>query len=277
MIVYAYHTREIRHFTVRDCTLSTAIELERKRYTLLEEVAIASTTIQKPAETEVEQETMAAGNTECNPTPISRAGTAVCYTPGIFRCIFHATRGPRSHSRNQHWKCSPYTSTSSTDSTHASPGSSKLLNDMLQRDVIRPSTSPWASRIVLVCNRDGSTCFCVDYRKVNNVTRKDAYPLPQVDDTLAGAKWFSTPNLTIGYWQVEVEPRDHEKTVFCTPDGLLKFSVMPFCLCNAPATFQHLMDLVLAGLQWWSCLVYLDDIIIISQTSRNILQTCRQY
>ena len=101
------------------------------------------------------------------------------------------------------------------------------------------------------------------------MTRKDAYPLPRVDDTLdtlSGAKWFSTLDLTSGYWQVEVEPNDREKTAFCTPDGLFEFKVMPFGLCNAPATFQRLMDLVLAGLQWSSCLVYLDDIIIVGRT-----------
>ena len=152
---------------------------------------------------------------------------------------------------------------------------STLLKEMLQKEVIQRSASPWASPIVLVRKKDGSTRFCVDYRKVNNVTRKDAYPLPRVDDTLdtlAGAKWFSTLDLTSGYWQVEVEPKDREKTAFCTPDGLFEFKVMPFGLCNAPATFQQLMDLVLAGLQWSSCLVYLDDIIIVGRTFEEHLQ-----
>lgn len=141
----------------------------------------------------------------------------------------------------------------------------KLLKEMLTEKVIRPSSSPWASPIVLVKKKDGSIRFCVDYRKVNGVTRKDAYPLPRVDDTLdtlAGAKWFSTLDLVSGYWQVEVKPEDREKTAFCTPEGLFEFNVMPFGLCNAPATFQRLMDLVLAGVQWTSCLVYIDDVII---------------
>ena len=140
----------------------------------------------------------------------------------------------------------------------------KLLKEMLERDVIQPTNSPWASPIVLVQKKDGSTRFCVDYRKVNSVTRKDAYPLPRVDDTLdtlAGSKWFSTLDLLSGYWQVEVHPEDRQKTAFCTPDGLFEFKVMPFGLCNAPATFQRLMDTVLAGLQWTNCLVYLDDVI----------------
>ena len=145
----------------------------------------------------------------------------------------------------------------------------KLLKEMLTKDVIQPSSSPWASPVVLVGKKDGSTRFCVDYRKVNAITRKDAYPLPRVDDTLdtlAGAKWFSTLDLISGYWQVEMSPEDQEKTAFCTHDGLFEFKVMPFGLCNAPATFQRLMDMILAGLQWSSCLVYLDDVIIIGKT-----------
>ena len=134
----------------------------------------------------------------------------------------------------------------------------ELLDQMLDKGVIEPSASPWASPIVLVQKKDGSTRFCVDYRKVNDVTRKDAYPLPRIDatlDTLHGSQWFSTVDLVSGYWQVEVDQADREKTAFCTTEGLFQFWVMPFGLCNAPATFQRLMDLVLAGLQWRECLV----------------------
>ena len=127
-----------------------------------------------------------------------------------------------------------------------------LIQDMLKDGVIEKSTSPWASPIVLVRKKDGSTRFCVDYRRVNGVSRKDAYPLPRIDstlDALAGSKWFSTLDLLSGYWQVEVSKEDHPKTAFCTTEGLYQFQVMPFGLCNAPATFQRLMDLVLSGLQ----------------------------
>ena len=81
---------------------------------------------------------------------------------------------------------------------------------------------------------------------------------------LAGSKWFSTLDLVSGHWQVEVAEKDRQ-TAFCTTEGLFEFDVMPFGLCNAPATFQRLMDLVLAGLQWSHCLVYLDDIIILAR------------
>ena len=151
----------------------------------------------------------------------------------------------------------------------------ELLQDMLGRDVIQPSKSPWASPIVLVQKKDGSIRFCVDYRKVNSITRKDAYPLPRIDDTLdtlAGSQWFSTLDLVSGYWQVTVDEVDRKKTAFCTPEGLFQFKVMPFGLCNAPATFQRLMDMVLAGLQWSRCLVYLDDIIVPGKTFAEHLQ-----
>ena len=151
----------------------------------------------------------------------------------------------------------------------------QLLQDMLSNVIIQPSSSPWASPDVLVKKKDGTLRFCIDYCKVNAVTRKDAYPLPRVDDALdalASCKWFTTLDLLSGYWQVEVDPRDREKTAFTTYDGLFEFVKMPFGLCNAPATFQRLMDLVLAGLQWHNCLVYLDDILIIGKTFKEQLE-----
>jgi len=151
----------------------------------------------------------------------------------------------------------------------------KMLDDMLQQGIIEPASGPWSSPVVLVPKKDGTPRFCVDYRRVNSLTRKDAHPLPRIDDTLdalSGAKWFSTLDLASGYWQVEVEPSDREKTAFVTPFGLHQFRVMPFGLCNAPSTFQRLMELALTGLHWSICLVYLDDIIIYSRTVGEHLQ-----
>ena len=139
------------------------------------------------------------------------------------------------------------------------------VQKMLARGVIRPSCSPWASPVVLVTKKDGTTRFCVDYRRLNDVTRKDAYPLPRIDDTLdalKGSMYFSTLDLYSGYWQVKMDSKDQEKTAFTTRQGLFEFCTMPFGLCNAPATFERLMELTLSGLTWKCCLVYLDDIIV---------------
>lgn len=132
--------------------------------------------------------------------------------------------------------------------------------------------------MVLVHKKDRSLRFCVDYWKVNAITRKDAYPLPHIDDTLntlSGAKWFSTLDLLSGYWQVEMDENDKEKTAFSTPEDLFQFKVMPFGLCNPPATFQCLIDLTLAGLQWSSCPVYMDDIIVLGRTFEEHMENLR--
>ena len=144
----------------------------------------------------------------------------------------------------------------------------------MEKKVISPSKSPWASPIVLVQKRDGLTRFCVDYRKINEVTRKDAYPIPRIDEILDTL--FSTLDLRSGYWQVEMDPTDREKTAFCTPEGLFEFNMMPFGLCNAPATFQRLMNSVLAGLHWKSCLVYIDDIVVVGKSIDEHLLNLQQ-
>ena len=155
----------------------------------------------------------------------------------------------------------------------------KHLDTMLERKVIQPSNSPWSSPIVLARKKDGTTRFCIDYRKLNDVTIKDAYPLPLIQeslDHLSGAKWFSTLDLCSGYWQVAVEPSDRPKTAFATRRGLYEFSVIPFGLCNAPATFQRLMESVLRGLQFETCLVYQDDIIVVGKTFEEMIKNLSQ-
>ena len=145
----------------------------------------------------------------------------------------------------------------------------KELYKMMEEGIIEPGTGPWASPLVLVRKKDGSLRCCVSYKKVNDVTRKDAYPLPRIDDTidmLSGSMFFSTLDLASGYYQVKMDPKDKEKTAVATHIGLYNFLRMPFGLCNAPSTFERLMERVLQGLQWHQCLLYLDDVIIYSTT-----------
>ena len=151
----------------------------------------------------------------------------------------------------------------------------RQIDEMLNKDVIQPSKSPWASGIVMVQKIDESKRFCVDYRKLNDVTLKDAYPLPRTDaslDQLSGAQWFSCLDLNSGYWQVEVDEQDRQKTAFASRQGLFEFEVMSFGLCNAPAMFERLMETVLAGLHWKICLIYLDDVIVTGKTFEDMIK-----
>ena len=143
----------------------------------------------------------------------------------------------------------------------------QYLKDQLESGVVIPSSSAWSSPVCLVRKKDGSVRWCVDYRKLNDVTVKDAYPLPRIDsclDCLASAKLFSTLDLQSGYWQLQLEEKDRSKTAFITKYGLYEYTALPFGLCGAPSTFQRCMEMVLRGLQWKTLLIYLDDIIIIS-------------
>ena len=142
----------------------------------------------------------------------------------------------------------------------------KELDAMLEAGVIRPS-SPWASPIVLVEKKDGSIRFCVDFRKVNKVSKFDAYPMPRTEifESVGPAKVISTLDLAKGYWQIPMAPESREKTAFTTPFGLYEFEVMPFGLHNAPATFQRTMNHVLQDCQEFSC-AYIDDVIIFSES-----------
>ncbi len=149
------------------------------------------------------------------------------------------------------------------------------IESMREKGVIEPGQSPWASPVVLVRKKDGSLRFCVDYRRLNSVTRFDAYPLPRIDETLdalGGARWFTTLDLLSGYWQVGLTPEAKLKSAFCTRSGLYLFNVMPFGLCNAPSTFERLMETVLQGLQWRTCLVYLDDVVVFGSDEEQLLQ-----
>ena len=126
--------------------------------------------------------------------------------------------------------------------------------------------------MVLVLKPDGSSRFCCDLRNLNKITKKDSYPRLEA---LGGAKFFSSVDLLSGYWQVEMDPVSREKTAFVTHAGLCEFTTMPVGLCNALGTFQCLMECVLRGLTWQIALIYLDDVLIYSQTFEEHLQHLR--
>jgi len=142
------------------------------------------------------------------------------------------------------------------------------VQDMIKVGVIEPSCSPWTSKVVVVKKKDDSLRFCVDYRGLNTVPRRDAYPLPRIDeclDVLSGARYFSAFDLRSSYHQVPMHPDDADKTTFVVRTGTYRFRKMPFGLCNAGSTFQRVMDLALNGLNFNMCLMYIDDIIVFFQ------------
>ena len=147
------------------------------------------------------------------------------------------------------------------------------IQEMLDLGAIRPSNSPWASAIVLVRKKDGRLRFCIDLRRLNNRTVKDAYSLPRIEtilDSLGGSQIFSTLDLKAGYWQVEMAEECKAYTAFtCGPLGFYECDTMPFGATNAPATFQRLMHDCLGDLNMNWCIVYLDDIIIFSDTKEE--------
>ena len=119
----------------------------------------------------------------------------------------------------------------------------QLVEDILSIRIIQESNNAWSSPTVLVKKKDGTTRFCIDYRRLNQVTKVDAYPLPHIEDslnTLDSARFFCSLNLASGYWQVEMDTTDREKTAFVTQGGLHEFRVMPFGLVNDPRYIREI-------------------------------------
>ena len=145
----------------------------------------------------------------------------------------------------------------------------KQVKELLELGMIKPSTSPWAAGIVMAPKPDGSWRFCVDYRMLNQVTVRDSYPLPRVDEYLhamEGNTWFSVMDLNSGFWQIPLHPEDSKKTAFLSHAGLYEWVRMPMGLMNSPAVFQRVMDLAFAGMKWRNLLVYVDDVLVMSPT-----------
>ena len=149
------------------------------------------------------------------------------------------------------------------------------IRELLQRDMIRESTSAYASPMVIVRKKNNEIRLCVDYRRLNKKTVRDAFPLPRVEesfDCLNGSKYFSTIDLSAGYNQVAVEESDKHKTAFTSPFGLYEYNRLPFGLCNGPATFQRLMQHCFRDEVFQLLLVFLDDIIVYSSTIDQQIQ-----
>ena len=146
----------------------------------------------------------------------------------------------------------------------------RQLDEMLEKDIIEPTTSEWASPILLVKKSDGSLRFCIDYRRLNAVTKHDAFPLPNINDCLASlgndSKFFSTVDCYHGYWQVEMDQKSQEKAAFTTHRGLFKPKVLPFGPRGGVAHFSRVMSALLGSLQWKMLLIYLDDLLIFSNS-----------
>ena len=151
----------------------------------------------------------------------------------------------------------------------------KEVELMLKNRIIRPSNSEWAFQPVLVPKSDGTLRFCINFTPLNSITYLDSYPLPRIDDIFArikNARVFTTLDLASGYWQVPMREEDKAKTAFATPNGLFEFEVMPFGLCNAPATFQRMIDNVLKDCLNKFAAGYIDDILIYSNSMEEHVQ-----
>ena len=144
------------------------------------------------------------------------------------------------------------------------------IKDLLDKHIIRESTSAWSAMPVLVKKPDGSLRYCIDYRGLNAVTKFDCYNLPSMDDVLAslsGSTFLSSLDLASGYWQIEIEEEDKPKTAFMTMAGLYEFNRLAFGLVSAPASFQRCMHLILGGLLFQSAVAYLDDVVVFSKST----------
>ena len=149
------------------------------------------------------------------------------------------------------------------------------IQEMLDAGAICPSQSPWCNAVVLVCKRDGGVWFCIDFHRLNSRTKKDAYPLPQMQQTMesmVGTQFFSTMDLKSGFWQIKMAKDSQQYTAFTVGSmGVYKFLRMLYGLCNALTTFQRLMQNCFGELNLTYALIYLDDVIVFSQTEQEHL------
>jgi hypothetical protein len=155
----------------------------------------------------------------------------------------------------------------------------EIVDELLRNKIIQESNSPYASPVLLVKKKNGESCLCVDYRQLNDITVKDRYPLPQIEDQLmrlSGFKYFSSLDLFAGYHQVPMSEESVPYTAFITQDGQYEYLRMPFGLCNAPAVFQRMINNVLGQHRFTKVLCYLDDLLIPATTLKESLAVLRE-
>ena len=148
----------------------------------------------------------------------------------------------------------------------------KQLKDLLDKEYIRPSASPWGSPVLFVKKKDGSMRMCIDYRSLNAVTVNNKYPLPRIDDLLdqlRKANFFSKIDLRSGYHEMKIRPSDIPKTAFVTRYGQYEFNVVSFGLTNAPTCFMNMMNMVFMEELDKFVVVFIDDILIYSETTKE--------
>ena len=152
---------------------------------------------------------------------------------------------------------------------------SNHLREMLESGAIRSSQSAWCNTVMLVRKKDGGLCFCIDFQCLNAHMKKDSYPLPRIQEaleSLVGTNHFSCLDLKSGFWQIKMDETSEQYTTFTVGNlGFFECDRMPFGLCNAPATFQWLMQNCMGELNFIYCLIYLDDLIIFSRTAEEHL------
>ena len=166
-------------------------------------------------------------------------------------------------------------------SPHVNAEMNRQMEEMLSSGIIEESDSLLQSPVVMVKKKNGQLRFAVDYRKLNAVTKQFTFPLPRLEDVFdtigtSQAKLFSTLDLASGFWQIPMDKDTKHKSAFVTPTGVYQWKRMPFGLVNAPASFQALMTQVLRGLNWKTCLVYVDDILVFSNSFKEHLQHLEQ-
>ena len=252
----------------RACVLQTADEIE--------ETVVSNDVIEKNDEDVNHIVELAASDLQDSQTKEKLSSLI-----GIYRDVFALAKDPLGTAigmehfidtnDNPPFKIAPY-----EVAPYKLPAVQEEIKEKLDKGVIVPSKSPYSSPIVMVPKRDGTKRMCIDYRKINEITTKDAYPLPRIGqtmDALQGAGYFSSLDLTSGYWQVPVAEKYRHKTSFCTQGGgLYEFVKMPFGLTNAPATFQRLMNEIFKVGLFKHVLIFLDDLLVYSETPAEHLE-----